>query len=136
MRELSRLLHLQMGALLQAQTTGVDGGEADSVTEESDTAENLAHLFEAEDHRQLLLARGADKAEGGPVSVEGVLEEARDATQGHRARAPSVRLDMLEIEEILSECFLGNHVRGLVRVLRQLTYSPDGPSPVYVQTSP
>ena len=38
------IAHLQMGALLQAQTTGVDRGEADSVAEQSHTAENRGPL--------------------------------------------------------------------------------------------
>ena len=114
-----------MGALLEAQATGVNRGEADARAEQAGTAEHRSHLFEAQDHGQFLLARGADNAEGGPVSVEGVLEEELDATQGNRARAPRVLLDILDVEEILSEFFLGDHVWGLVIVLRQLAHSPD-----------
>jgi hypothetical protein len=116
---------LQLGALLQAQPTGVEGGEADAVAEPSDTAENRSHLFGAQDHWQFFLARGADEGEGGPVSVKGILEEELDATPCNRARAPRVRLDMLEVEEILAEFFLGDHVGGLVIVLSQLPYGPD-----------
>jgi len=57
--------------------------------------------------------------------VEGVLEEELDATQRNRARAPRVLLDMLDVEEILAEFFLGDHVGGLVIVLSQLPYGPD-----------
>ena len=64
------------------------------------------------------------------------VEEELDAAQGD-GRAPArVLLDILDVEEILSEFFLGDLVWGLVRVLRQLPHSPDGPSPAYVQTSP
>jgi len=130
------ILHLQRGALLQAQPTGGERGEADSGAKQADTAEHRSHLFEAQDHWQFFLARGAHKAEGSPVSVEGVLEEARDAAQGNRARAARVVLDMLEGEEIVAECFLADHVWGLVRVLRQLAHGSDGPSPACVQTNP
>ena len=92
------ILQLQMGALLQAQTTGVDRGEADSVAQQADTAENRSNLFEAQEHWQFFLARGAHKAAGRPVSGEGVREEARDAAQCNRAGAPRVRLDMLEVQ--------------------------------------
>ena len=125
MRELSRLANLQMGALLEAQATGVNRGEADSRAEQADTAEHRSHLFEAQDHGQFFLARGADNAEGGPVSVEGGREEELDAAQCNRARAPRVLLDMLEGEEILSEFFLGDHVWGCVIVLSQLAHGPD-----------
>ncbi len=92
------ILQLQMGALLQAQTTGVDRGEADSVAQQADTAENRSNRFEAQEHWQFFLARGAHKAAGRPVSGEGVREEARDAAQCNRAGAPRVRLDMLEVQ--------------------------------------
>lgn len=57
--------------------------------------------------------------------MAGLFAEALDATQGNRARAPRVLLDILEVEEILSEFFLGDHVRGGALVLRQLAHSPD-----------
>jgi hypothetical protein len=116
---------LQMGALLQAQPTGVEGGEADAGAEQSDTAEKRPPLVGAQDNRKFVLARGADEGEGGPVAGEGVLEAEREATQRHRARAPSVRLAMLDGEEILAACFLGDHVGGLVIGLSQLPYGPD-----------
>jgi len=92
---------LQMSPLLQAEPTGVARGQAHAVAGESHAGE------------------------GGPVAIEGMWEEKLDATQGNRARAPRVPLDMLEVEEILSEFFLGDHVRGCAIVLRQLVHSPD-----------
>jgi hypothetical protein len=109
---------LKMGALLQAQTTGGDRGEADSGAGSSDTAEHPSNLFEAEDHRQLLLAWCSNKAEGGPVSVEGVLEEELDAAKRDRARTAGVIFDMLAVEEVLSKFFLGDSVWGFAIVLR------------------
>jgi len=113
-----KMWDLKMGALLQAQTTGVDRGEADSGAGSSDTAEHPSNLFEAEDHRQLLLAWCSNKAEGGPVSVEGVLEEELDAAKRDRARTAGVIFDMLAVEEVLSKFFLGDSVWGFAIVLR------------------
>jgi hypothetical protein len=116
---------LKMGAFPKAQTAGVDGGEADPVAQESDTAENPVHLLTAEDDRQLFLAWGANKGEGRPLSGERMLEEKLDPAQGDGARAAGVLLDMLEVEEILSELFLGDQGRGFVIVLRQLAHGSD-----------
>jgi hypothetical protein len=102
--------HLQMGPLLKPETTGVERGEAHAVARQSHAAGQLADLFEAEDHRQLLLAWRAHKAQGGPVTVEGLFEEELDAAQRNRARTAGVRLDMLEGEEVLAEVFLSDQV--------------------------
>jgi hypothetical protein len=109
---------LQMGALLQAQTTGGERGEADAGAGSSDTAEPPSNRFEAEDHRQLLLAWCANTAEGGPVSVAGMLEEAREAAQRDRARTAGVICDMLDGEEGRSQFFLGDEGWGCAIVLR------------------
>jgi hypothetical protein len=103
-----KMWDLQMGALLQAQTTGVDRGEADSVAGSSDTAEHPSNLFKAEDHRQFLLAWCSNKAEGGPVSVEGMLEEELDAAKRDSARTAGVIFDILDVEEVLSKFFFGD----------------------------
>jgi hypothetical protein len=78
--------HLQMGPLLKPETTGVDRGEAHAVARPSYAVEKPANLFETEDHRQLFLAWRSHKTPGGPVAVEGLLEEERDAAQRDRAR--------------------------------------------------
>jgi len=116
---------LQRGALLQAQPTGVERGEADSGAGSSDTAEHPSNLFKAEDHRQFLLAWCSNNAEGGPVSVEGMLEEALDAATRDRARTAGVILDMLDVAEVLSKFFRGDYVWGLALVLRSLAHGPD-----------
>ena len=51
---------LKMGSFLQAQPAGVDGRETDPVAQESDAAENLAHLLTAEDDRAAF-SRGAGR---------------------------------------------------------------------------
>jgi hypothetical protein len=116
---------LKMGALLQAQPTGVDRGEADSVAGEADTAEHPSNLFEAEDHRQLLLAWGSNTAEGGPVAVESRLEEELDAAKRDSASTAGVIFDILDVEEVLSKFFLGDSVWGFAIVLRSLAHGPD-----------
>jgi hypothetical protein len=118
-------LPVEMGAFLQAQTTGVERGAAHAVARQSHAAEQPADLVAAEDHGQFLLPWRAHKAQGRPVSVEGLFEEELDAAQRDRARTAGVRLDILDVQEILSECFLGDHVWGRVIVLSQLAHGPD-----------
>lgn len=109
---------LTMGALLQAQTPGVDRGEADSVAGSSDTAEHPSNLFDAEDNWQLLLAWCSNQAECGPVSGEGRLEAELDAAKRDSARTAGVIFDILEVAAVLSKCFLGDSGWGVAIVLR------------------
>ena len=96
-----------------------------AVAREPDAIENLADLFEAQDDRELLFARRANEAEYGKVFVESVLEEKLDAAQGNGDAAAGVILDILDVEEILSKFFLGDQIRGFVKVLRELSNGAD-----------
>ena len=73
---------LQMGAFLQAQAAGVDGGRDKLVTRQSDAGKNLAHFRQAEDDGQLLLRGRTHDAEDGPVTFERLLIEEPDAADG------------------------------------------------------
>ena len=68
-----------MGALLQAQSTGVNDGQAHSIAQQLEVRQNGAHFFDTEDDRELLLPWGAHKGQGGPFPLEGVLIEELDA---------------------------------------------------------
>jgi hypothetical protein len=89
-----------MDPLLKPETTGVDRGEAHTGARQSHAAKKLADLFAAEDHRQLFLAWRSHKAQGGPVTVEGMFEEELDAAQRNHARTAGVLLDILDVEEV------------------------------------
>ena len=99
-----------MGPLLKPETTGVERGAAHAGARPSHAAETRADLFEAAAHWQLLLAWRAHQAPGGPVTVEGMFAEARDAAPRHRARTAGVRLDMLDVEAVWAEVFRSDHV--------------------------
>ncbi len=115
----------QRGALLQAPTTGVARGEADSVAQPAATAEPRSHRCEAQAPGPCVLARGAPNAEGRPGSVAGVRADERAAAQGQRAGAPRVLLDLLAGPERRSEVFRGEPVWGLGIGLRPWAYGPD-----------
>jgi hypothetical protein len=85
----------------------------------------VAFLSHTEDHGALFLSGGAHKGAGGPVALEGVLGEARDAAEGNGAGAARGVLDVFEIEEVIPEFFLGDTGGGLVIMVRQLTDGSD-----------
>jgi hypothetical protein len=75
----------KMGALLQAQSTGMDGAQTGSIAGQSKAAQDLANLFEAQDHGKLFLAWGADEGEGAPFTFETMVEEELDAAKSNGA---------------------------------------------------
>jgi hypothetical protein len=102
------ILDLKLSSLLKPQTAGIDSREADAVDWNLDEAENPANLIGAEDDRQLFLAGRANKAQSGQVLVESMLEEELDAAQSDSERTARVFLDILEMEEILSQFFVSD----------------------------
>jgi hypothetical protein len=99
---------LKLRPFLEPQTAGVDGRETDSVGWNYDEAEKLVNLLDAENGRKLFLAGRANEVQGRQVLVEGVLVEELDAAQGDGEGTAGVFLDILEMEEILSQFFLGD----------------------------
>src|SRR2546428_9003010 len=97
------ICHLKARPLLQPQPARVDGRQAYSVARQSDAIENLSHLFGTEDHWELFLTRRSNQAQCSELSVECLLEEELDAAQRDGAPAARPLLDILDVEEILSQ---------------------------------
>jgi hypothetical protein len=87
---------------------GVDGLETDLVAWQSGAGENLTHLFFAEDDGQFLFRRRAHDAEDGPITIERVLLEKADATDGNGHRGAGVMFAVLEMEEVLAQFFFAD----------------------------
>jgi hypothetical protein len=115
---------LQVGPFLEAQPTGIDGGETYAIARQFEVRQNGSDLFDTEDDREFLFAWGSDEGERGPCPLQRVLIEKLEAAQGDGTRAARVVLDVLEIEEVVTAFFLRDAVGGLVVMVRQL---PDGP---------
>ena len=79
--------HLQGGALLQAQATGVKGPQTGPIPRQPPTLEDGAPCLEAEDDRQLVLLRWVHEGQGGPCPLAGLLGEELDTTAGDGAGA-------------------------------------------------
>src|SRR3989442_14477347 len=94
-------------------------------TRKSDATEDLSHLCEAQNHWQFLLARRSDQTERGELSAQRVFEEELDPAQRNGAPAPRPLLNILDVEEILPQFFLGDQVGGFLVVLGELAHYPD-----------
>jgi hypothetical protein len=118
-------VHLQMRPFLQVRTASIESGEADTAVRQPHAGEDGTYLRGAEDDREFLLPWRSDEGQGRPFARSGVGIEKLDAAQGDGTGAPGVVLNVLEIEEVITECYLRDAVGGLVVVLRELVDSPD-----------
>jgi hypothetical protein len=117
--------NLQVGAFLKPQAAGVAGDETHPVAQQFQVRQNGAGLFDTDDDREFLFPWGSEECQRGQFLVQGVFIEKLDAAQGHGTGTARVVLDVLEIEEVVTEFFLRDAVGGLVLVLRQLADGPD-----------
>jgi hypothetical protein len=70
--------HWQVGALVQAPTTGGESRQAGPRAQQLQVCEKGVPLFDPEDNRERLLAGCTHKGQGGPRALAGVLGEERD----------------------------------------------------------
>ena len=96
---------LQVGARLQAQPTGVNGGQTHPRAQQLKVCQNGAHCFNTEDDGELLLPWGTHKGQRGPCALEGRLIEKRDAAPGDGTGTAGGVFDVLAREEGGPACF-------------------------------
>ena len=104
----------------QSQAAGIDGGETNFVTRQSDERQNLAHFFAAQNNRQLLLARRAQDTEDGPIALKGAFVEKLDAEDSDGRSVARVMFDVFDIEKVLTQLFFCYQVRRLVIMFGKL----------------
>jgi hypothetical protein len=90
--------HLQVGPFLEAQATGVNGGETHPIARQFQVCQKGADLCDTEDDWEFLFAWGSDEGQRGPCPPQGVLIKKLDAAQGDGTGTARVVLDVLEIE--------------------------------------
>jgi hypothetical protein len=117
------ILNLQMSAFSQTQATRVDGAEAHSIRLAAEAVQDAAHFVGAEHHWQLFFMGWTNPIQRDVGAVEGLHVKEPQAVQGKGVGAARNVLVVLEVEEILTEFFGRDAVRGLVPVFGQL---PDG----------
>lgn len=115
----------KVSAFLQTQATRVDGSQTGPVAGQTDEAQDLANLFDAQYHRELLLSGSPDEGERTPVTLQSVLEEKLDATKSDGAGGTGEFLDILEIEEILAKLFFRDQIGRFIAVFGKLAHCPD-----------
>jgi len=97
---------LQVRAFEQPQPAGVDGGQADAVDRDARLGQDPPDLLPAQDDGQLVLPRGADEPEGGPIPLQRALVEELDPAACARRRGPGHLLLVGKVEEILAQVLL------------------------------
>lgn len=117
--------HLKMSAFLESQPARVDSSQTGSIARQADERENQPDFIAREDDGELLFARRANQFEGSESFVEGMLVEELDTADCDGGSGARVVLDVLEVEEVLSEFFVSNEVRGLVEMLGELADGSD-----------
>ena len=101
----------KMCSLLQPQPAHVDRRETHPVAQQPDTTEDLSSLFDAEDGGELFLAGRTNQLEHRPFSPQRPLDKELDPAQRDGRCGACIVLDILDVQEILSEFFLGHQVR-------------------------
>src|SRR6266436_7677851 len=103
----------------EAQATGINRGQTDPVHRRAYARENPLDFLPAQDHGQLLFPGRAQEFEAGPVTLEGVLEQKLDAAQGDGGGGTGDLLLQSEEQEVATQFFFGDLVRGFVVVFGQ-----------------
>jgi hypothetical protein len=73
-------------------------------------AEDGSRKPASKDDRQFLFWGWADQVEGGPIFFQRAFKEKLDAADGDGGRAAGVMFDVLDLEEVLAQLFLGDQV--------------------------
>ena len=115
----------QAAAFIQTQATDINGGQTDPVNGFAHTGQDLSDFLPAQDHGQFLLSGRTQEFEGGPISLEGILEEELDAAQRDGSGGPSDFAFQGQMEEVTPQFLLSDEVRGFAAVPGQADHGAD-----------
>jgi len=110
---------------LKPQPQRVDGPEEGTVVRRADGVEEPMHLVDGQHIGQRLLLGDAELEKRGPVPRHAVGVEELDAAVGDLEGAGGEPAVVLEVQEIVADLRLGELVRGLAVVVRQLSHGTD-----------
>ena len=96
------LFDLQVDPFQQAQSTGIDDGQADPIALMVYAVQDTSHFLNTQYHREFMLMRWTQEIEGLPLPSQGMLKEELDPAQGDGAGVAGGMLDVLEIQKILA----------------------------------
>ena len=103
----------------ESQATRIDRGQTDPVHRRAHARENRLDFLPAQDHGQFLFPGRAQEFEAGPVALECVLEQELDAAQSDGGSGAGHFLFQGEVEEVATQFFFRDQVRGFVVVFGQ-----------------
>jgi hypothetical protein len=109
----------QEQAFTESQATGINRTQTDPVHGRAHAGENLLDFLPAQDHGQFLFPRRAQEFEAGPITLEGVLEQELNAAQSDGGGGAGHFLFQGEEEEVATQFFFGDLIRGFVVVFGQ-----------------
>jgi hypothetical protein len=97
--------HLQVGAFLPPETTGVNGRQTGPRAPQCEVCQHGADFCGTENNRELLLSGCTHTGEGRPCPLARVCVAERETAEGNGARAACGVCDMLEGEKVVPACF-------------------------------
>ncbi len=122
-QELARAIdvrYLKTRAFQEAQPAGVDGGEAHAVSGVAHGREDAPHFLAAQHDREFLLALGTGNVEHTPGATQCLLIEELDTAERYGVCAARDFLDCAQMQQIATDLFFREGVRGCVVETGQL----------------
>lgn len=105
--------NLEIDAFADAETTGVDGGQAGVVGGPMNVVENTPDFLDAQDDGQALDRARTKQVEAGPGALEGDLEEELEGSNGNRSGGAREAANLVEGEKELAKILIGSQFRDL-----------------------
>ncbi len=104
---------LEVQAFTQAQAAAINGGQANALIEGRDLRQDLAHFLGGEHDGKFELRIGSDQLDfGRPRLAKGFFPEEFDRADGLSGSLAGEFLLRFKIEEVLTEFFGGDELRG------------------------
>ena len=112
--------HRQVNAFHQAESAGVDGGEARTIRRASHGTEDAPHFVAAQHDGEFLRPFGTRDVEHPPRLAERLLIEERDPAEGDGVRAACDLLHGAQVQQVLADLRFPEPVRRGMMERREL----------------
>jgi hypothetical protein len=113
---------MQQEALTESQAAGIDGRQASPVDRHAHATQNALDLLAAQDHGQFLFLGWTEQFQGGPASLEGVLEQEFDAAKGDGGGGAGDLFLQGQMEKVTTQFFFADLVRRFVKEASQTAH--------------
>ena len=117
--------HMQANAFHQAESAGVDGGEARTIRRAPHRVEDAPHFVAAQHDGEFLRPFGTRDVEHPPRLAERLLIEELDPAEGDGVRAACDLLHGAQVQQVLADLFFPEPVRRGMMERRELGNGAD-----------